>query len=387
MFDKDLMPKPTNITGGLNCSQVLDYDPTSASPQQHPALKSSEPSKALELSAEGLASNSGLAEVVTPPICSLSDPHNGSFTLFSDDTSQPLHEQPSSSQPLENALTYLPDELKLDDLSDEQLETLFDACPVFYEIGGNKLVRISKNLIIKGGHFMSKGQAETQKFASSAGLPVPAVHRYFARPRFDLDWPDRTESWFMVMDFIEGQNLHKLWPSMDEDARKEIVNQVAGIVTHLQSIPVDGLPPGPVREMSLEPWIGPWFSEYGAGPFSNIEDMEDWYNHKIDVCLRFNQAPPDIPRFDFERLVLTHQDLMARNIILEKDSNRLVLVDWGHSGVYPIGFEQAALCRQCADEWDHMFGEAVWEALPDRRSKEIRQLNGIAFGLTAAPLM
>ncbi|KAH8682574.1 hypothetical protein BX600DRAFT_521910 [Xylariales sp. PMI_506] len=164
------------------------------------------------------------------------------------------------------------------------------------------------------------------------------------------------------MDYIHGPNLDELWPTVDTTSREHIMEQVAKIITKMQSIPVDGLPPDPIKETNMEPWRGPWFSDYGAGPFSTMEDMTDWYNHKTD-------------------------DLAPWNIILEKHTNRLVLVDWGHAGIYPIGFGQGCLTSQTAGNWDKEFGEGVLEMLSVRREKEVRQLRSIGYGLTTAALL
>lgn len=56
--------------------------------------------------------------------------------------------------------------------------------------------------------------------------------------------------------------------------------------------------------------------------------MEDWFNHKVEVCEKYRRAPPDLQRFDFSHIVLTHQDIAPRNLIFDETSQRLWLIDW-----------------------------------------------------------
>lgn len=57
------------------------------------------------------------------------------------------------------------------------------------------------------------------------------------------------------------------------------------------------------------------------------------------------------------------------------------------AGIYPTGFEQAALSSQGPGEWDVEFCPAVLAELPDNGEKEITQLNGIMFALTTGFLL
>ncbi|CAJ2502758.1 Uu.00g101520.m01.CDS01 [Anthostomella pinea] len=245
-------------------------------------------------------------------------------------------------------------------VTDDHLMRLFQTAPIIYNINVSKVVRISEHLVLKGGACLTQWEAENQKFAASQGFPVPTVHRMFRGP-------------------LENH--------LEFDMRDEVVTQVAKWIDDMQSKPFNKIQPGPVGGTGDSPWDGPWFTDYGAGPFANLEEMEDWYNHKLDVCHRLRQAFEDIPRFQFEDLVLTHQDIAPRNIVLDEATDKLWLIDWAMSGIYPVGFEQASLSRQCVDEWDVEFREAVLAKLGKRCDREIRQLQGIMYGLTTGAFL
>ncbi|KAK3942943.1 kinase-like domain-containing protein [Diplogelasinospora grovesii] len=267
-----------------------------------------------------------------------------------------------------------------DDMSDDELARIFCTGPVLYEFGSSKVVRLSDDLVIKGGLGMTRGEAETQKFASTLGIRVPAVRRVFRATLPNIYGQDR-ECWLMVMDFVRGQLLDDIWGTMGHEVRVDVARRVASIIQRLQSTPIK-MPPGPVNGSDGEPWHGPFFTHYGAGPFPAMSDLEDWYNHKLDVCIRLRYQSSEAPRFHFDTLVLTHQDIAPRNIIVQEDTGQLVLLDWAMGGIYPPGFEQAALSRQWPGKWDSEFRELVLAELPDRYTTLTSQLKGITYALT-----
>jgi thiamine kinase-like enzyme len=65
---------------------------------------------------------------------------------------------------------------------------------------------------------------------------------------------------------------------------------------------------------------------------------------------------------DSEPLVLTHQDLNLRNIILGEDG-RLWIIDWEWAGYYPPWFEYVAMWRQNEDEIISGTNDKFWKAM------------------------
>lgn len=111
--------------------------------------------------------------------------------------------------------------------------------------------------------------------------------------------------------------------------------------------------------------------------------MEGWFNHNLDICQRFQGASRNTPRFRFEKLVLTHQDIAPRNIILDAEG-KARLIDWAFAGAYPVGFERVALFVQCRyhfPEFNNEVGKFV-RAYPELEEQRVT----IAYGLTTAAL-
>jgi aminoglycoside phosphotransferase (APT) family kinase protein len=203
---------------------------------------------------------------------------------------------------------------------------------------------------------------------------MPRVHRVLHVEPGDGFWGPKC---FIVTDYIQGTCLSACWADLDEASRSSVASQVAAMIREMESITLEV--PGPVGGENRS--RGVWFSDYGAGPFYTLQGLESWFNHKLDICERYKQAIEGTPRFKFHKLVLTHQDITPRNLILDK-SGRVWLIDWAHAGAYPPGFERAALEHQrtFAD-----FSAAVCEKITAYPVVAM-QLQSIMYGLTTAAL-
>lgn len=101
--------------------------------------------------------------------------------------------------------------------------TLFATGPVIHALGNIRIVRISKDLVIKGGSEIRASEAATMNYASAmTEVLLPKVHRVVHRA------PDKIwgETCLIVMDFIQGSTLHDCWGTLNEEARANIVDQV-----------------------------------------------------------------------------------------------------------------------------------------------------------------
>lgn len=248
-----------------------------------------------------------------------------------------------------------------------------------HHYGHVKIARISKSLVIKGGLRVTKSELGNTKFAYEAlRLPVPKVHRTFTAQIPDMLKSQDVEGYFIVMDYIAGSTVESCWDSLDDISKEFVVQQIASIIETMQSKTLNNLPVGPIGHDGTEKFEGPWFTDYGAGPFASLAELEAWCNHKIDVCAMVKQLPPGIPKFRFTDMVFTHQDVAPRNLIL--DANMKVwLIDWGCAGVYPRGFEQAVLRAQSRNA---AFADMVLAKLSDKHDELTRQYAAIRYGLS-----
>ncbi|WKT47124.1 hypothetical protein QSH57_012029 [Fusarium oxysporum f. sp. vasinfectum] len=242
-------------------------------------------------------------------------------------------------------------------VSDEELLSAFLTAPRLHDYGAATVSHVSKHHVVKGGPGVAKSEAENIKLAlETLGLPIPKVHRAFtADVPEDPDVPEASlvEGHLILMDYIKGSTVDKTWQSLDTATKETVAQQDAK-------------------------FQGPWFTDNGAGPFGTLAELENWCNHKIDVGIMVKQLTPETRRFEFKDIVLTHQDLALRNLVLGEDMNVWV-IDWGCAGVYSRGFEQAALQVQAEND---EYADMVLERLSDRQDIVIEQFANIAYGLS-----
>ena len=210
--------------------------------------------------------------------------------------------------------------------------------------------------------------------ATHTQILVPKVHRVLNMKRSEF-WGTTC---FIVMDYVHGRCLSACWADLDEASRSDATSQVAAMIQQMERVTLQV--PGPIND-TISRFRGTWFSDYGAGPFHTLQELEDWFNHKLAICEKTKQAIPGTPKFKFQRLVLTHQDIAPRNLILDT-SGHVWLIDWAFAGAYPLGFEHAALTQQ----WRAPdFSKEVCEKITNY-PVEILQLKSIMYGLTTAAL-
>ncbi|OBT66617.1 hypothetical protein VE03_03943 [Pseudogymnoascus sp. 23342-1-I1] len=179
--------------------------------------------------------------------------------------------------------------------------------------------------------------------------------------------------------YIPGTGLDVFWAGLDANERADVADQVAGMINELQTVS----PPFPGPIGGARRCHGPWFSDFGAENFPTVAAMQAWFNHKLDICQGCRQAAADTPRFAFKDLVLTHQDIAPRNLILDA-SGRVWLLDWAFAGAYPGGFERVAMGVQCRFRFPEFCNE-VGKLIAESPILQMQRLE-IAYGLTTAAL-
>ena len=269
------------------------------------------------------------------------------------------------------------DEQDINVISDEALISAFNTGSVIYHEGGNKIVRISQNLVIKGGFSVLPSEAANMRFATQTlNLPVPKVRRVFNIKASEDIWGTTC---YIMMDYVKGTSVDKCWSELPKGLKSKIISQLASMINQMQSTVVAG-PPGPVG-CTKSRLMGLWFSDYGAGPFETLGEMEDWFNYALEISQKFNQALPGTPRFILKKLVFSHMDVAPRNLLIDENSNVWV-IDWACAGAYPPGFEQAVVSCQI-----HFpdFNAALLKKVTESPTQNV-QLKSIRFSLNTASI-
>ncbi|PYI35810.1 phosphotransferase family protein [Aspergillus indologenus CBS 114.80] len=285
------------------------------------------------------------------------------------------------------------DNTPLSSVPNDTLASLLYKAPALHDFGQTTVVRLSQTLVLKGGGNILPPEAAALRLVASSSssqpdgtIRAPRVHRAF-------QIPDDTKYFgtmgYLVMDYIPGRPLDTCWASLPRHQQTDIARQVAAMVLAMQRVQLPAGALGPIgnghangngninrnsndndnsninsnsndndNEGRNWPSRGRFFTHYSAGPFGN----------------------PDVPAFRFTELVLVHQDISPRNLVLD-GAGQVWLVDWADAGAYPRGFETAALRAQASFPDFHAL---VLERL-ERDFLVERQLGAIEYGwLTAA---
>ncbi|KAI6106138.1 kinase-like domain-containing protein [Pisolithus croceorrhizus] len=174
-------------------------------------------------------------------------------------------------------------------------------------------------------------------------IPVPRVHRVVKG----------SQDFLIVMDYIKGQTLAQVWPTFSVWRKFSVAFTLRRYIRQLRRLKASPTtPPGPLSAQGPQICESPIFGQVQSrrGPFSSYSELSTFFNERCKMGLDGQGAPEDHPsrkmKFDDSGpLVLTHQDINLRNIILG-DDGRLWIIDWGWSGYYPPWFEFVATERQ-----------------------------------------
>ena len=82
-----------------------------------------------------------------------------------------------------------------------------------------RVIRLTKHTVFKEA-FLTAHEAETMQFVSqNTSIPIPKVIDH---------WPMSQGTEGIVMEFIQGRPLETIWPSLNDDQRSHLAEQLQG---------------------------------------------------------------------------------------------------------------------------------------------------------------
>ncbi|KAG6901832.1 hypothetical protein C0995_007403 [Termitomyces sp. Mi166 len=192
-------------------------------------------------------------------------------------------------------------------------------------------------------------------------IPVPRVRRVI-RCAPGLFW--------IVMDYIPGQTLAQAWPSLSTWKKIGIAFTLRRYIRQLRHLKGSArTPPGPPSIQGPCVCHSPMFGAVKdeRGPFSSYSELSIFFNERHQMAVGMANIPQGVHERnkgfdDSEPLVLTHQDLNLRNVIMD-DDGCLWVIDWAWAGYYPVWFEYTTM--QIQNQAEHVSGttDPFWKAL------------------------
>jgi aminoglycoside phosphotransferase len=203
--------------------------------------------------------------------------------------------------------------------------------------------------VIKIGKRVTLDESSAMKVAAELGLPVPRVH--------EAGTGSVDGEIFIRMDFMPGERLDSVWPTMTEEEKKGICGQLRGILTSMRSLSrgtalIGSCLGGAARDCRL-------YTDYRDGPYHDEETFNSSFYFDlvktIPVPIRtalFQQLRNN------HRIVFSHGDLAQHNILV-KNGRITALLDWEYAGWYPEHWDYLKFFdRPCRSrDWKDRAGE------------------------------
>jgi serine/threonine protein kinase len=230
-----------------------------------------------------------------------------------------------------------------------ELISAAETAPALHVLQNNRVSRITRDLVIKSHSYTLSSEANAMRWvAEKTSIRVPNVHRSFHVSQTHGLY---RSTGYIVMDYIDGLSLDNCWETLSHSIRDDIIEQVADMIAQLQSLQIPT--PG---SLGGGPSQGRWFTPYSAGPFTGAQDLESFFNQRLEIAKSFSRVSKSIPPFNFDnfKFALTHLDIAPRNLVLDSDG-KVWLVDWANSGAYPPMLEIARLAAErerCKDFYE-----------------------------------
>ncbi|TFK94596.1 hypothetical protein K466DRAFT_476140 [Polyporus arcularius HHB13444] len=253
----------------------------------------------------------------------------------------------------------------IDHLSNAELLELSENAPRVHPEAG--VVRLTSGTVAKPSQDLDEdapdpSEANTLDLVfSETTIPVPRVRRVVR-----CEW-----DFLIVMDYIDGPTLAQVWPTLPKWRKCMVAFTLRRYVRQLRRLQAPpGAPPGPLSAQGSarkceSPVFGPVQSH--RGPFASYAEFSAFFNERQRRALDSRNVPQDDPARkdlfdDSEPLVLTHQDLNLRNIVMG-EGGRLWLIDFAWAGYYPPWFEYVATQRQSEDARVSGTDDEFWKVL------------------------
>lgn len=183
----------------------------------------------------------------------------------------------------------------------------------------------------------------------------------------------------ILMEFIEGRPLDKVWDSLDSNNKERICREIWGFVQQLKAIPrpsdftslyqcgADGSTSRDVLLLDLQT---------PPRPITDDDCLRARINERY---LRFNggsyreHLPDFLPRS--ETSVFTHGDIAPRNIMVTDSGQISGILDWELSGWYPDYWEYANIQKPSRDtdwmKWMDQTRPHDWDITGIRKARRV----------------
>src|SRR3569833_495851 len=209
-------------------------------------------------------------------------------------------------------------------------ERFGEFCPV-YKVAARTIVKTSGSTRVAAAESMKLVRRYTS-------IPVPEVHSVYT--------DDATGHVRIVMEFIEGDQLDKVWDGFCDEEKQAVIGQLRCHFEELRKIKsvfigsVDGTACEGLLFEDRPGAYGPYQTEaaFNEGLIEALHDSDSgpWASMVFDMIRNIMKA---------HEIVLTHGDFDPRNILVQ-GSKVVAILDWELAGFYPDYWEYCKALRR-----------------------------------------
>lgn len=208
---------------------------------------------------------------------------------------------------------------------------------ILYDFNASTVKRYSDNTVVKKGpKDRRESEAAGLDLAAQLGLPVPRVHK--VTESTDSDGKLETD---IRMDFIEGQTLASIWPTLSLAEKRDICRQLRVILDAMREAEWPGTTIG-----GCQGGIAMDCRAYGTkkgGPFHSEEDFNSFILDIWELTPKPMRGTLVKHQRTDHRIVFSHGDLHQDNIMI-RNGKIVALIDWEFSGWYPEYWDYVKFC-------------------------------------------
>ncbi|KAK3945943.1 hypothetical protein QBC46DRAFT_370384 [Diplogelasinospora grovesii] len=209
-----------------------------------------------------------------------------------------------------------------------------------------------RGLVVKYGSYITVAEAQCLWYFNrhmKDEVPTPEL----------FGWRRDGGETFIYMQLIRGDTLEEAWPSLSEEERRTICEQLRGYVEAWRELRQESEPYyiGHIGRQGVGDIIFSDHEEPNPGPFAGLGAFHDFFARYASRRRDPGWNPrrdPDFPELagltDDRPVVFTHADLCRRNIMVSprdeggsgsapRPRRVVAILDWHQSGWYPIDWE------------------------------------------------
>ena len=252
---------------------------------------------------------------------------------------------------------------------------------IYGRTGSPRVYRLTKTIAIKFCSKTRSHEAETMRFVRThTSIPIPEV--------VDV-WTKEDGCVAMVMEWVEGQNLAVVWPRLLPADKLHVADQLKQYLNELRSLrqPTDFA--GWIGTHDMQPISDSLLSNKPCGPFTSGQEFNQFLTSRLafmestdDGRAELEDVKNDVLKTPHRRVVFTHSDIVARNILVDDRNDVVAILDWEMAGWMPEQWEylKAMWMGQYDEGWPefvHLFLKPYGDDL--RIHTEMCRLHGSPF--------